>query len=620
MRLLQRSTVGIVVAVVGLLALVVFLLVFFGQEEGGSDVSDADSTLQMARRETALAEETFRASGLTPLASETLLESQDQTATTNALLTAAANATAIAQAGGTTHPTNTTTTTTSPTSSERPTDPPTPSDTPAPSETGGGDSGDDPTVTPEGLDATFAAVQRTATALAALILNGGSPTRTELPIGGATGESTRDSSDDDTPTPTAPPPTQTSTSTLATAGDSPTEEVDLIDPDLRALTLTASAFDAAATSDSATATAATEVAIAGAVQPEENTFEVIDEAGDVIGGGVVRLYSPPELRADEAAEIRVEIQVDLPVEDLNPAPSPTPLIGTPRPTPSPLPLQDAQFVEVREFMGAILSGVDIGNFRTDAVPPNGLRRIDPNAINWWKWNIRPEAGTEGVQRLEVRIFIPQRRADGTVLNRETNLLPFEINVVGAAVDEADENAIPWLPILAVAGIAALASTGFYLRRTGILARKNSVFISYRRADSQGSAGRIYDRLVQQFGAGRVFMDVSDIEYGSDFVQAIEQAVGSCDVLLVIMGPSWVSIPDAEGKRRLDNPQDYVRLEVATGLRREDVKVIPALVDGAVMPAAEDLPDDLKALAKLNAINLRGDSFETDVTRLIEAIR
>src|SRR2546422_8697286 len=115
------------------------------------------------------------------------------------------------------------------------------------------------------------------------------------------------------------------------------------------------------------------------------------------------------------------------------------------------------------------------------------------------------------------------------------------------------------------------------------------FISYRRDDSGGYAGRLYDRLSAHFGAECVFMDIDTIEAGTDFVAVIENAISQCDILLVLIGQRWLSITDAAGQRRLDNPEDFVRLEVQTGLE-SNIRVIPVLAGGAKMPRAQGLPD------------------------------
>ena len=148
-------------------------------------------------------------------------------------------------------------------------------------------------------------------------------------------------------------------------------------------------------------------------------------------------------------------------------------------------------------------------------------------------------------------------------------------------------------------------------------RAANIFINYRREDSAGYAGRLFDRLNQHF-PGRVFMDIDTIKPGVDFVDVIEQAVGSCEVLLVIIGHEWLSVTDASGQRRLDNPDDFVRLEVSGALKR-NVRVIPVLVQDAPMPRTDELPPDLARLARHNAIELSDTRWGYDVDRLIETI-
>jgi formylglycine-generating enzyme required for sulfatase activity len=145
-----------------------------------------------------------------------------------------------------------------------------------------------------------------------------------------------------------------------------------------------------------------------------------------------------------------------------------------------------------------------------------------------------------------------------------------------------------------------------------------IFVSYRRDDSAGYAGRLYDRLSQRFGRDRIFMDIDTIEPGLDFVEVIERAVGSCDVLIALIGRQWVTITDAVGRRRLDNPEDFVRLEIAAALDR-NIRVIPVLVRGATMPRSMDLPDALEKLARRHALEISDTRFHYDVDRLIETL-
>ena len=147
----------------------------------------------------------------------------------------------------------------------------------------------------------------------------------------------------------------------------------------------------------------------------------------------------------------------------------------------------------------------------------------------------------------------------------------------------------------------------------------SIFISYRRrGDSAGFAARLTDRLVGHFGAERCFRDIEDIESGMDFVDAIDDAVASCEVMIVVVGTDWVTVENAAGRRRLDDPHDFVRLEVATALRR-GVRVVPVLVAGAPMPSADQLPDDLKPLARRQAHEMTDLRWEYDVGRLLTSL-
>lgn len=147
-----------------------------------------------------------------------------------------------------------------------------------------------------------------------------------------------------------------------------------------------------------------------------------------------------------------------------------------------------------------------------------------------------------------------------------------------------------------------------------------IFINYRRQDSQSAAGRLADHLKESLLEVPVFRDVETIEPGVDFIEAINRALASCGVLLAVIGPHWVSLTDAAGRRRLDNPNDYTRLEITTALQRRDVRVIPVLVEGAQMPEPDDLPEDLQALCRRNAIELTDKRWNFDVSQLIDALR
>lgn len=147
----------------------------------------------------------------------------------------------------------------------------------------------------------------------------------------------------------------------------------------------------------------------------------------------------------------------------------------------------------------------------------------------------------------------------------------------------------------------------------------AIFISYRRDDTEGEAGRLFDDLARSFGEQSVFMDVSGINPGADFRKAIDDNVASCGVLLAIIGPAWASITSPSGGRRLDDPNDFVRLEIASALAR-DVAVIPVLVHDAKMPRPEDLPEDLKNLSYRNSVEITHTRWNSDVQLLTGALK
>lgn len=147
-----------------------------------------------------------------------------------------------------------------------------------------------------------------------------------------------------------------------------------------------------------------------------------------------------------------------------------------------------------------------------------------------------------------------------------------------------------------------------------------IFISYRRIDSHIITGRIHDWLVFAFGEKHIFKDVDDIPPGMDFRIVLWNALDKCDAVLVIIGKDWLNTRDSQGRRRIDLPDDYVRMEIEAALSRDDVLVIPVLVDGAVMPTVDDLPLKLRPLAYRNAVLVRHDpDFQRDMARLIDQL-
>jgi TIR domain len=146
-----------------------------------------------------------------------------------------------------------------------------------------------------------------------------------------------------------------------------------------------------------------------------------------------------------------------------------------------------------------------------------------------------------------------------------------------------------------------------------------IFISYRRDDSAGHAGRVYDRLQRVFGRDLLFMDVDSIPLGTNFVEVLVEEITKCDALLAIIGPGWLDARDEKDQRRLEIPDDFVRIEIGTALKR-GIRVIPVLLEGTHVPKADQLPDDLKGLALRNGLDVRHASFSEDMERLIHGLK
>jgi hypothetical protein len=165
------------------------------------------------------------------------------------------------------------------------------------------------------------------------------------------------------------------------------------------------------------------------------------------------------------------------------------------------------------------------------------------------------------------------------------------------------------------GLRSLNLHPFLCRRSAL----RIIFLNYRRNDSEGEAGRLFDELTLHFSSETVFMDVAGIQPGRDFRKAIDERLATCSVLLAIIGHEWLESKNMLGLRRLDDANDLVRIELASALRR-DIPVIPVLVHGAKMPQPEQLPDDMRDLAYRNAVELTHARWKSDVQVLIRALR
>jgi len=145
-----------------------------------------------------------------------------------------------------------------------------------------------------------------------------------------------------------------------------------------------------------------------------------------------------------------------------------------------------------------------------------------------------------------------------------------------------------------------------------------IFISYRRNDTFATAGRLYDRLEAHFGTDNIFLDVDNLLPGVDFVKELRRSIDDCDIILVLIGSTWLDSTDNNGKRKIDNPNDFVRIEIKIALEKNKI-VIPVLIEDVEMPRSRSLPEVLKPLASRQASKLVHEQFNTDVKRLIQIV-
>jgi hypothetical protein len=155
--------------------------------------------------------------------------------------------------------------------------------------------------------------------------------------------------------------------------------------------------------------------------------------------------------------------------------------------------------------------------------------------------------------------------------------------------------------------------------TGATLVPGKIFISYRRRDDPGGAGRLFDALNEAFDPDRLFLDVDSIEPGQDFVEVIEDRVAKSAVLLAVIGQHWIDASDDHGNRRLDSAQDYVRIEIESALK-QNKRVIPVLIGDTKIPPPDSLPESIRRLTRLNAVMLRYERFHDDMAHLIGALK
>jgi hypothetical protein len=281
-------------------------------------------------------------------------------------------------------------------------------------------------------------------------------------------------------------------------------------------------------------------------------------------------------------------------------------------------------IQISDRMLAQLKG-DGDRFHIESRTEEETQYVRREGQTKWAWKVR--ADQAGEHYLYLYLYALVDLGDGAG-ERRISVTPYNPKHYLVTVPAPPGRVWPWLlPALLVpaGGVAAWLwlrgrkksrRTAAHFFSPGV--GEARIFLSYRREDTAGHAGRLRDALVERFGPERVFMDLDSIRGGDDFVEALERAVASCAVVIVVIGRQWVSAPDKGGRRRLDDPKDFVRLEVEAALRR-GIKVIPALVQEAEMPGEESLPAPLAKLARRNAMEISDSRWDYDAGRLLAVI-
>ncbi len=357
----------------------------------------------------------------------------------------------------------------------------------------------------------------------------------------------------------------------------------------------------------------------GAAPQYETEAELIKRKLDELSSGNI-LFNPPEqMTLDKKERIEIRLATDRVSEkDLAEG-----LVGEGEPR--------IETIKIGTFMKVQLCcGPPEEGHAFDIVALNSSEQIvtDTRATQW-SFDVTPRK--RGLQRLTLTVTVRLNLPDGKEEKVDHPLIerPIRVNVTTTALLKSwlTEH-WQWLastlliPLVVVLWRFARKSQQ-RSRRTAAVQQSeksdgNGVFISYRRDDSKWFARSLNETLSSTLGDKRVFIDVADIDLGVDFTQAINDTLQKCKVLVAIIGEHWLSASNDQG-RRIDDPDDYVRLEIATALKR-NIRVIPVLVENASMPLASDLPEEIKALAHRNAIQLSHANFEDGAKRLTDTLK
>lgn len=288
-------------------------------------------------------------------------------------------------------------------------------------------------------------------------------------------------------------------------------------------------------------------------------------------------------------------------------------------------------VEITPQMKVEILAPDEEAFTIRRIHDDPIQLVSSTETTRWAWFVT--AKKEGTQQLTIVLYRLIKYEDRESW-REVETYKSDIDIQVTLLGRLRSMGWGWIAgiLVALALVPAFwrwmgvhkkqaEPTSAALRR-GVPVREDlgHIFISYRRSDSADITGRIYDRLVDDFGEALIFKDVDSIPLGVDFKDYLDKKVGECRVLLAVIGDRWTNATDAAGRRRLDDPDDFVRIEIESALER-DIPVIPLLVRGAQMPAEDSLPPSLQKLIYRNGIPIRPDpDFHRDMDRLESALK
>jgi hypothetical protein len=345
----------------------------------------------------------------------------------------------------------------------------------------------------------------------------------------------------------------------------------------------------------------------------EEQLARIDEILNESARASIAYNTPSEMQLDETVTIELLLNPSLSEEELKEQIS------------EPGDVQTRADVEITPQMKAELIPADPEALAITPLHDDPIQVISGTETTKWSWFVT--AKKEGTQKLSLVIY-RLLKYEGKEDWRVVETYNADINIKVTLLNRLRALGWEWIVGATVALLAIAALRRWYWQRKPegysrvagpVRQIAGHIFISYRRSDSADIVGRIYDRLVQEFGRDSIFKDVDSIPLGIDFKGYLDRTLNECNVLLAVIGDRWLDARDTTGKRRLEDPGDFVRIEIESALE-QGIAVIPLLVRGAHMPEEEDLPAGLKKLVYRNGIPVRPDpDFHRDMDRLISAL-